>query len=111
MNTKHLRLFSIILIPLQVAAISARINFIRGCAIITYDNRVDEKDIRLSIAHELGHLVHKYFFPNIEREKLSTLFAFIAISDKDNFYKNKVAEFTHDNYLEIYTRLLALCKK
>ena len=111
-SSKNLRLFSIILRPLPVAAISARINFIKGCAIITYDNRIDDvKDIRLLLAHELGHLIHKHFFPNIEREKLSMLFAYIAICDKNDFYQKKVSEFTHNNHREIYNRLCGLCKK
>ncbi|MCL2791798.1 MAG: M48 family metalloprotease [Spirochaetaceae bacterium] len=111
-NNKNIRLFTIILKPLPISAISARTNYIRGSALVTYDNRLDEKDIRLLIAHELGHIIHKHFFPQISNlEPIATLFAFIAMCDKHDFYKTKIERFiSTGGYLEIYNKLCALCK-
>ncbi|MBW5409539.1 ImmA/IrrE family metallo-endopeptidase [Brachyspira hampsonii] len=61
-------------------------------AIIYYDDRLEDKQKRLLIAHELGHLYMKYVSTKKtekELEKVVTAFSILAILDKDDFYRNR----------------------
>jgi len=113
-NLRMLRLFSIILAPVESNKLKARTHLIKGCALITYWKDLPETQKRILIAHELGHIINKYFYhtsndPN--EEGLATLFAFVALCDKDKFYKTGTSEFTHHNDIEIYDEITNLCKR
>jgi hypothetical protein len=113
-NLRMLRLFSIILAPVESNKLKARTHLIKGCALITYWKDLPETQKRILIAHELGHIINKYFYnasndPN--EEGLATLFGFIALCDKDKFYKTGTSEFIHHNDIEIYDEMTNLCKR
>jgi len=56
-------------------------------AAITYDSRFDIKNIRVLIAHELGHLLLEHeIIPGKQTENNANLFAYCAISEKNDFY-------------------------
>ena len=57
-----------------------------------YNNTLEDKEKRLLIAHELGHLYMKYVSTKKtekELEKVVTAFSILAILDKDDFYRNR----------------------
>jgi hypothetical protein len=112
-NKRQLRLFSIILVPIDNGKINARTHFIGGCALITYWKRLDEMQKRMLIAHELGHVVSRCLFneAGANMEGIATLFGFIAMCDKDNFYKNETLKYTHQNTTHIYNEIVGLCKR
>jgi len=58
-------------------------------AAITYNSTYDQKEIRVFIAHELGHLLleHQILLDD-QTENNANLFAFCAISEKNDFYVN-----------------------
>jgi Zn-dependent peptidase ImmA (M78 family) len=66
---------------------------------INYDSTIPERERRINIAHELGHLyllacfyaeTGKEYAPKFERttEPLSSIFGLFTISDKNHFYEN-----------------------
>ena len=82
--------------PGQRGAVSFYIRF-RKFAIL-YDSKLPERDRRINIAHELGHLffLARYYAktgiehePKFERttEPLSSIFGLFIISDKNHFYE------------------------
>jgi hypothetical protein len=42
---------------------------------------------------------------------LATLFSYIALQDKDDFYKNKTEPFTHRYDIEIYDEIANICNR
>jgi len=58
-------------------------------AAVTYNSDYDIKSIRVLIAHELGHLLleHK-IISDKQTENNANLFAYCAISEKNDFYVN-----------------------
>ena len=88
---------------------------------INYNNNLPERERRINIAHELGHL---YLFANYCAEKgidksfkyerttepLSSIFGLYIISDKNNFYENLAAsDRNHNNWQEILDDFKKLC--
>lgn len=78
------------------------------CAHIKYKPSSDFKQIRIMIAHEIGHLLHKYKvdvdgvdFSGNSYENHANLFAFCAINGKDKFYHDKVEKLKYNNEKEI----------
>ena len=115
-NQKILRLFSIILVPVDSGKLKAR-TYLMGKgtgAMITYWKELPKKQIRILIAHELGHIANRHLFDNAyssSDDALATLFGYIALQDRNNFYKNKVAEFTSEFDLVIYDEIANLCNR
>ena len=113
-NHKMLRLFSIILVPVESGKLKARTYCIgKGTgAMVTYWKDLPKKQIRILIAHELGHIADKYIFENTNSgDDTATLFGYIALQDRNNFYKNKVKEFTNESDLAIYNEIVNLCNR
>jgi len=115
-NQKMLRLFSIILVPVESGKIKAR-TYLMGKetgAMITYWKDLEKKQIRVLIAHELGHIASKFLFGNssiTSNDELATLFGYIVLQDRNNFYKNKVKEFTNESDLAIFNEIANLCNR
>jgi hypothetical protein len=59
------------------------------------------------IAHELRHVAVRYLIDkdSASDDSLATLFGYIALQDKDDFYKNKTKLFTNNNDIEIYNKI------
>jgi len=69
---------------------------------VNYDSTLPERERRINIAHELGHLylLARYYAETgneynqkleITTEPLSSIFGLFTISDKNNFYENLTA--------------------
>jgi hypothetical protein len=115
-NHKMLRLFSIILVPIESGKLKARAHFIgRGHGVlITYWKQLPEDQIRILIAHELGHVATKYLFDDqdsVSNNGLATLFAYIALQDRNNFYKNVAERFTRKFDMQIYNDIANICNR
>lgn len=89
----------------------AHVNF--GCAqyfgndlYIIYYPEIDEKQIRIIIAHELGHLVVETLLKNEDPNKgisepLSSIFGILTILDKNDFYQNRALKYQHPSWEQI----------
>ncbi|TXJ57061.1 hypothetical protein [Brachyspira aalborgi] len=84
-------------------------------AIIYYSAEItDKKQLRIFIAHELGHI----YFETISKikrdndkyslEDYSNLFALFTIIDKDNFYNYRCKELTEENTLTSINSILSI---
>lgn len=84
-------------------------------AIIYYSAEItDKKQLRIFIAHELGHI----YFETISKikrdndkyslEDYSNLFALFTIIDKDNFYNYRCKELTEENTLTSIDSILSI---
>lgn len=71
---------------------------------IYYHPRTDEKQLRILLAHELGHLfiiemlnstLDMQYNESTQIEPTATIFGIFAIFDKNEFYHNKTAPFKH----------------
>ena len=89
---KRVRMFSIILVPINSPGQKARAYKKQGGVLICYASYLQENEKRFVIAHELGHIVNDYILKNSDenKENRASLFAYIALLDKNNFYKKKL---------------------
>lgn len=81
--------------------------------IIFYDSRMDEKQLRIVIAHELGHLVVETILKNgasfsQDSEPLSSIFGIFTILDKNDFYHSKLSQYQHASAEEIIDEFILL---
>ena len=100
--SKNLRLFSIVLLPLEDDKKKASSRLFELHSMINYDPRIEPKQKRILIAHELGHIVLKLseyekFYDIEDKEKFASLFALISILDKEHFYNEEVKQYTYNN--------------
>jgi hypothetical protein len=91
--------------------------------VIFYQPDLPEKDLRIRLSHELGHLFllavkeHKKFdkrLPVYEgtTEPLSSVFGIFAISDKNHFYANALeSDRNHESWDSILSDFLALSRE
>ncbi len=105
LNSKNYRLFVITLIPTTKSRKNATTRIIKNNAMIYYNNNLTEKEKRLLIAHELGHIVEHFIFKNDSSENIASLFAFIAMLDKNKFYKEDSSNYIFKNDIEILNEL------
>ena len=81
---------------------------------IYYDPRLDERQLRIIIAHELGHLIlavsmnREY---DLVIEPLSSIFGILAILEKNEFYEEKLFPFQHDSWQNIVNDFKTLEEK
>jgi Zn-dependent peptidase ImmA (M78 family) len=78
---------------------------------IFYHPETEEKQLRILLAHELGHLFLVEFFNSVlgapklneksEIEPMSTILGIFTILDKNEFYHNKTAPFKHRSAEEV----------
>jgi len=115
-NRKMLRLFSIIFVPVESGKLKARTHLIGGGTgvLITYWKQLPEDQIRILIAHELGHVATKYLFDDVNSasdDGLATLFGYIALQDRNDFYKTKAERFTRKNDMVIFDEIANICNR
>jgi Zn-dependent peptidase ImmA (M78 family) len=89
--------------------------------VINYDSTLPERERRINIAHELGHLyllaryyaeTGKEYDQKLEQttEPLSSIFGLFTISDKNHFYETLVdSGRNHDNWQSILDDFKNLC--
>lgn len=104
-NSKHYRLFVITLIPTIKTKKNATTRIVRNNAMIYYNSRLEEKDKRLLIAHELGHIIEQFVFKQNGSEGIASLFAYIAMLDKNKFYREECKDFLFPSDLTIFEEL------
>ena len=81
---------------------------------IYYDPSLDEKQLRIIIAHELGHLI---LAVSLKREydaaiePLSSIFGILTILEKNEFYEEKNFPFQHDGWQNIVNDFRTLEEK
>ena len=90
---KRLRLYSIILAPLHFKR-KATTRHHKFGAIIFFNAGFSDRDKRVLIAHELGHIVNKEYLVKNDSEGLANLFAFFALNDKNEFYLDEAKTHT-----------------
>jgi Zn-dependent peptidase ImmA (M78 family) len=90
---------------------------------IFFHPRMDEKQLRVCLAHELGHLFlielsnenktdeSELLDKDAVTEPLSSVFGIFTIMDKNLFYKENALEFNHHSWEEIVQAFKHLQKK
>lgn len=103
-NDRRVRLFSIILVPISNKKKKAQAYRIQGGVMICYASYLQENEKRFAIAHELGHIVNDYILKidDENREYRASLFAYIALLDKNNFYKNEAKDYITRTDIELF---------
>jgi hypothetical protein len=107
--TKTFRPYSIMLVPINLKRRATTRHHPSG-AIIYYNSCYEEKTIRILIAHEIGHIVNKELLENSEdTEQTANLFAYIAMYDKNKFYKEECERFTSKSDIQILNEIISIC--
>jgi hypothetical protein len=90
---------------------------------IFFHPRMDERQLRVCLAHELGHLFivellneetmdgSKPFDTTTVTEPLSSIFGIFTIMDKNHFYKERASNFNHHSWEEIVQAFVHLQEK
>jgi hypothetical protein len=90
---------------------------------IFFHPRMDERQLRICLAHELGHLFiiellnenatdgSEPFDKTTVTEPLSSIFGIFTIMDKNLFYKEKALDFNHHSWEEIVQAFVHLQEK
>jgi len=107
--SRTFRLYSIILEPMELRR-RATTRYHPSGAIIYYNSCYEEKDIRILIAHEIGHIVNKELLENAEdTEQTANLFAYIAMYDKNKFYAEECEKFISKSDAVIFDDIKNIC--
>jgi len=107
--SRTFRLYSIILEPMDLKR-RATTRYHPSGAIIYYNSCYEEKDIRILIAHEIGHIVNKELLENAEdTEQAANLFAYIAMYDKNKFYAEECEKFVSKSDVVILNDIISIC--
>ena len=110
-NQKRFRFFSISLVSLpSTKGRKGRLAKKPGGCIIYYANYLQPNEKRFVIAHELGHIVNEHLLKtsSTNAEYRASLFAYIALLDKNNFYQNEALKFTCDTDLALFAEYRTL---
>jgi len=95
-KNKNIKPFSIQFVPMPKLTPKATTRSKPTGAIIYYLDALDINQIRVLLAHELGHIALKHF-ASVDRstkEPEANLFAIIAMYDKSIFYKNASSKYS-----------------
>jgi len=109
---KNMRLYSIILRPMRGLHIKGFVQHFNYGSLISYNPDLldnDDNDIRILIAHELGHILNIYVFNQKDTQNSANVFAYTAINGKDQFYKNRAEDFTYSSELAIIDAIFKIC--
>jgi Zn-dependent peptidase ImmA (M78 family) len=107
-QSKNLRLYSILLMPVNIKR-RATTRYHNNGATIYYNAVYEAKQIRILIAHELGHIINKEFIVMKDNENTANLFAYIAMKDKNDFYSNECKNFVFRSDLTILHEIENMC--
>ncbi|MDR1468219.1 MAG: hypothetical protein LBT00_02875 [Spirochaetaceae bacterium] len=109
LKTKRLRLYSIVLAPVPFKR-KATTRHHKFGAIVFFNASFNDRDKRILIAHELGHIVNRELLLKTDSEGRANLFAFFALNDKNNFYLDEAKKHTFPGReLEIMSSIDAIC--
>ena len=80
---------------------------------IYYTDYLQENEKRFAIAHELGHIVNSYLLCNDDdnMENRASLFAYIALLDKNNFYQKECFDYVSRTDIELFNDYMNVLHK
>jgi len=109
-NEKRIRLFTITLQPLENVKRKAQTYKKAGGVMIYYKEHLLENEKRFAIAHELGHIVNSYLLGNNDdnMENKASLFAYIALLDKNNFYQRECSNYVLNTDIELFNEYMSV---
>lgn len=118
-NSSKFRFYPILLRKTRGLPLPASVDFMRRGngqsegAIIYYSAEItDKKQLRIFIAHELGHIYFEAISKIDDRkyslEDYSDLFALFSIVDKNNFYNHRCKELTEENIFTSINSILSI---
>lgn len=115
LRTRNIRPFTIIFQPISNFTLRATTRAKESGAIVLYLDGMAPEDLRVCLAHELGHIaLRELGTAGLDvSEELATLFAIIAIYDKSEFYKHHTGDFRYsqESLLTRFENLLNPKKK
>jgi len=106
------RRYSIILRPMRGLNRKGFVQHFNFGSIIGYNPDLlcnDDNDIRILIAHELGHILNFYVFKGDDTQNRANVFCYTVINGKDQFYKNHSKHFTYTSELAIVDNIFKIC--
>jgi hypothetical protein len=106
--SRNVRFYSIVLIPMNIRR-RATTRYHKFGASIYYNVCFDDKQIRVLIAHELGHIINKELLNTDDDEGAANLFAYIAMQDKNIFYDKESKEYLFQSDIAILNEILNVC--
>jgi hypothetical protein len=107
--SRNVRLYSIVLIPMDKIRRRATTRYHDNGASVYYNSRFEKKQIRILIAHELGHIINSELLNTTDGEASANLFSYIAMEDKNDFYRNKSKDYLFHSDLEMLNEVLNVC--
>ncbi len=112
----RIRLFTINLVPVQglIQKRKAKCCVMDGGIMICYAKYLTANEIRFAIAHELGHVVNSYLLhlkTKNNKEYLASLFAYIALLDKNNFYQKECKNYISKTDIELFNNYMDFLHK
>ena len=109
LSSRTFRLYSIVLVPAKIKKRATTRHHHCG-AIIYYNSGYDEKAIRILIAHEIGHIVNRELLQKDDTERAANLFAYIALHDKNAFYKDESGKYISSD-VQIFNDIANVCRR
>ncbi|MDR1586411.1 MAG: hypothetical protein LBS57_03020 [Treponema sp.] len=106
--SRNVRFYSIVLIPMKIRR-RATTRYHNFGASVYYNSCFEDKQIRILIAHELGHIVNKELLGTDNDESTSNLFAYIAMQDKNEFYDKNSKDYIFKSDIAILNEILNVC--
>ncbi|MDR3170539.1 MAG: hypothetical protein LBU17_02795 [Treponema sp.] len=108
MQHRNVRLYSILLEPTNIKR-RATTRCHEFGATVYYNSSYEDKQIRILIAHELGHIINKELLEGADSENTANLFAYIAMKDKNHFYEKECKNFVIHGDLSILHEIENIC--
>jgi predicted Zn-dependent protease len=105
---RNFRLYSILLRPIEGLRCKGRVIHFNYGAIIVYDPNLDERDIRILVAHEIGHIINIHILHCPDTQNRANVLCFFAINGKNMFYKEGAKKFTYTSELAIIDEIFKL---
>jgi hypothetical protein len=105
---RNVRFYSLVLIPVKIRR-RATTRYHEFGASIYYNDDFEDKQIRILIAHELGHIVDRELSSETDGESTANLFAYIAMQDKNDFYNKESKNYIFHSDMEILNEVLNVC--
>jgi hypothetical protein len=107
---KNYRLYSILLRPIKGLNSKGFVTHHNYGSIIVYNPDImNERDVRILVAHELGHIINLYIHNCQDTQNRANVFCYFAINGKDQFYKNEAEHFTYTSELAIIDDIFKIC--
>jgi hypothetical protein len=106
--SRNVRFYSLVLIPMNLRR-RATTRYHRFGASVYYNACFEDKQIRILIAHELGHIINKELLNTGDDESTANLFAYIAMQDKNGFYGKESKEYMFPSDIAILNEILNVC--